>query len=1693
MEGELKEAEIPFVEAEAPQVGAPQDGAPQVGAPQDGAPQVEAPQDGAPQVGAPQEEEEEEAVELGDRVLLIGGRYTKTRGLIYYRDDDLIRIMPDGVSDRLIDLPISEEGIDPDLGLEEISIIKKRSVPTFVSLADLRVGQRVETFGPNGEQGPSYTVTRVDAENDIADMEDETGGVMDDFIQPFIGLRRDRGFAVIRTQDAAEAPKPVEDPAAVVVEEANVEVDFELLDEIEVPIFEEIKEIPSSLRSYPDVVQKIDMLQDLLKALDPRQQKNQNKIREARRLVESMILLRNDIIEYGNGGDIKGDKSVSLETLSELLDKTEFPLAKQVLGVSKNLYLDHSTEHIVKVRGKVGPIDKTDTNNNEVTINYLEDTVKQGIEYFDTQMAAAPPDTIGEKSNSLPKWHTAWQGFFNEYFKPFDPNTQGEPIQFRSDRDFFRSQIPQRVIRTNENGSSEGEDEKGTLTGLDMAVGDDTTLVGVEYISPQYKFGIERGLGPRFARYGERKLLKVVENADAAEVLNYVIFPLEFSRDLGVIRSGNLAIDIGQAMKTQTLMNEILENPISDIPSSGGIISVNAAGSSLGNVEITDWLKGQAIYGNGIGSLLPFLKSFGLSGVELTVEQKDVLDKKIEAYRSSIKKIIVDMRNKLTSEVPVVTNDSLLSPEQEDAFFKQIESEPLFITALLEFSSRYPSYAKNDVARFAAVYAKYADFLLSALGSSAQGVAIERTRAVRDQFLDALRASLSFRKKLEMAGEAPTPNRCPHVESLNSIRKVKDNDDRMKLLIKFMNQFRSEKRDHWIWCAACKQHLICEHEFLILQEFLHPREKEIIHKQILLHFSGGEFQGKYICRHCGQSISEIEFDTSLEYDDEGKPMMGRSVLVDEDAVEEEELNKALAVETEEVEKIDFKDESKNLMYRTINELANLVGVYPDKESYTKMVEQVTELVGNLKSRDEYAALVKQAAKKKQPGLLEYDIYLNRYLVSFCAAILLINVQTKRPDYIVRYTLQGCSNPTFIGYPLQADPANKAGIEYISCAVASRMQKDNPWNLTGFQSILNDKKRLIEVTKWVDEAIKKCINIVDIQQSIATKKQYLLETFGAEAAEGRPSDIIPDSFTPRQIIVSVKQEEGAEAPIVEAAASPSMRAQAWILEGHKQARVSGKYLPGNPFSEASCCYSPLTTPGSYWKEKAGLPVLEAKVPPQGFKGSLLNVHMNPRPIQNLLGKADASIMYRLFMRLCFMGPEERIGLPHEPGYNQTCAWCKFKFPEDPRLPPPMPVYAKDSGTQKKYDEEFKSTVADKEQKELAALQTQGVVITVETFEELLDASHKKFLVQPIAVKTIPLGMEMFTSLMVVTPEPFDEFKETMNQMIAEVSKLPPGADKAQMAIAYGALSEKAREFEEMIKKKLGYDKEIQRRVAEKDTKYFGFRYLIGLSPQSLGELLRSYFLLPLQRAITTIDLEATLVVQKSYQLSKETSEDIQHNLNNHVSHIKTIKKNMADSDYVRDKVVELVNRLSVVVPLFTKKLRANLLPAGSLGLDYIQRVIVGGIFSEFIDSNRVPTGSDATGPLRSIVDKATNLIAIFADCLSKLKTEGLNLSGEQITVMIAERNEKEKAKIIGDLDKMSKEAKTVEMLNKKLGLGKWAVGGTKAIYAYDPEQYEREKQEREAAGIFDGGNGQPIQPPTGDEEGVDVEQTKEDDA
>jgi hypothetical protein len=86
--------------------------------------------------------------------------------------------------------------------------------------------------------------------------------------------------------------------------------------------------------------------------------------------------------------------------------------------------------------------------------------------------------------------------------------------------------------------------------------------------------------------------------------------------------------------------------------------------------------------------------------------------------------------------------------------------------------------------------------------------------------------------------------------------------------------------------------------------------------------------------------------------------------------------------------------------------------------------------------------------------------------------------------------------------------------------------------------------------------------------------------------------------------------------------------------------------------------------------------------------------------------------------------------------------------------------------------------------------------------------------------------------------------------------------------------------------------------------------------------------------------------------------------------------------------------------------------------------------------------------------------------ARFKTEGSHLTPEQIRELIAERNEKEKANIIKKMNDMSRAGKDIEKIKIKLGIGEYAVGGTKAIYAYDQERYDIEREERAQAGIID---------------------------
>ena len=87
-------------------------------------------------------------------------------------------------------------------------------------------------------------------------------------------------------------------------------------------------------------------------------------------------------------------------------------------------------------------------------------------------------------------------------------------------------------------------------------------------------------------------------------------------------------------------------------------------------------------------------------------------------------------------------------------------------------------------------------------------------------------------------------------------------------------------------------------------------------------------------------------------------------------------------------------------------------------------------------------------------------------------------------------------------------------------------------------------------------------------------------------------------------------------------------------------------------------------------------------------------------------------------------------------------------------------------------------------------------------------------------------------------------------------------------------------------------------------------------------------------------------------------------------------------------------------------------------------------------------------------------------LNKYRLERLSFNDQEIKELIAIRNEKERVNVVAEFNKLTDEERAVELMNKRLGIGKWAVGGTKLIYAYDKDYYDLERQKREAAGLMD---------------------------
>jgi hypothetical protein len=1599
----------------------------------------------------------EEELELGDYIVILGGSLNKTKGKIYQFSADRFAIQPSGATDRLIRIPLVDGMPDPDLGIVEIKLLKKAAAPGFVHLVDLRAGQMVETFLESSEapeRGPIFKVVSVNEDTDSAVFEDEAGG-QTDIVFGFTGIPRDLGYEVIRTREATPVVREVEEGLVqaqprstleVAVDEEDVaeygevptaaedsaeKPTFMIGEEIELPAMEEIEEVGSAFRVYQDVFQRSEMLGQLIRNLPPNQQRNPVKLQEIRRSVELMMLMRNDVVHYGITGEPLGKaKATSMNTLADLITRPDVSLIRKVANVSKVLYLDHSAEHYLSIsKGRAGTDPSAGPIEEGLYVEYGAEIIGQAATLMkQAGMGAGEGEVIG-----MPKFFVDLEEYRKKIQAPYRMSPFSGPMP-KVDEEVFRLEIP----------SKDTEDANLNVLANYPGKLSKAPPVNNPPVVIQHPFGIARMLKPRITRFTTGEEYRIVETGENPSFNTVVVFPKSTLRDLGPIRSGILAQDISLGMTETRLMSDILASveDISDQPTSDGILLLGVGGGTVGNILVKDWLDTLDMNISGTGDTLVALRGYGSLSVEWNADQMAVIQKKVEQRLAALRIFLIKQReeNKTTLSNLKFDPMPLLSGENAARLLSRIDSEPILQKVVEEVKSYMGELADTDVYWFTYVVLAYPDLLLATLGQQPETLTKERLRNVREQYNRALALGYRIKQKLLTAGQIPVENTCPHIAEIEKVAKLGHkfaeeprDTTKMKGLLKVLNRFRGKVEDDWVWCNRCDQHLLCGHELLQIQEFLRPKEKDALHKELILKFSGGQFGGRFICRVCGQGLQDLDFDTNIEFDDAGRPMMGRSVMVDQEAIEEEEINALLSGPAAEEERgLQFDSDELTQAYKSVKKICSLVGISPDHVEYKKMVADLNNYTSGLASRAAYAAAAK--GKKAQ----DYDIWYSIRYVSAAAAIVLLNIQTHIPDYIVYYTTAECKDG-FFGYPLESED-KQAGISCVATVIAGINDNEFPWNLTTLQKQGNLQKRKEAILPFVKNQIDAFIKFPSIQNSLKKKRDYRIKLYGT--SEGIKRDSISGGFRPVPYIV--EKEDAAKEALVVAAASSEKQATAWIRLAHGIAKENAALNPDSPYSETTSCLHPLNTTSACWDS---LPKLEARVTGKTTRSGTVSTTFYTEKQKALEGKLDSKDYYRLFVKVCYQGDKK--GLPHELGLGLVCRNCDLAFEENPSLMRIDPTTEKEEGNSKKREEIDRKKTDEMELKAKAYLESQGIPINEETFNELLMVSRQKEAVSVDAPPYMPKKADIFD--WVIQYPPIDGWEALISRAQVALAEIESGGQLTRIQIATAAedLVRSISEKEDFVKGRLG-------------AQVYGYlQSIMARTPRECGEAVSTYLLVPFQRWVSGVDISQYSILD-SYEISEQTANDIL--LKGMGAHLQNLGSGEELVGIAKQKVKGLVADLSVACKQIFPYIRTLLTPGGKDMVQYIIRAYVIGALHKFIDPHQIPEtiSEDAEGT----VPNMKLLYKSLGQALTKYAVGSKIPSEEEIRIGLSQRAEKEKQVKMSKFEHMTREERRVELVLKGLGMGEWAIGGSKAIRQYDEDRYEAERAERAAAGITD---------------------------
>jgi hypothetical protein len=1254
--------------------------------------------DTAPKLDPPLPEEEQEVevedrdpLHIGNLVEILSAAYGYTVGRVVYRDADMVRIVSQEESDRAIEFPMMEDGSpDPALDVQSIEVIEEQASDYYVDFLGARPGETLEFFTVDGQEAaPSGEVVEV-----VKSAKKDNIRLKDGRTIRFGGVGPKMPIAVVRvrtTLDMPAAEADAEEGAAAAPKAAEVDL-LALLSGVLPTSTMDV--VPTAERIFPDSMQREDLFQDLLAGLSEKQKTNPRRIRAIEREVDMAVALKNKVAQRDAMGRVTGVAPNTITTISEAVAAATngLPAAIPIVEGARVLNIDADAPGTFKASDVAPRLLATVEYESETNAKLYED--------------GALPAGLGR----------AFSGYINDLLSRDQATMTGaRPTEWKTDQD---------VIRTADLGKA----VQGFTVGLPSPQDEEAPEVTIAYLSSDVTDRQLRVLTAdriKARRSGEQM---IIAPTDPSRVVGHVMLPTKAALSLRPpTRPGHLptALLYSDRLQDDNLptVAATLRDLYAPAEGAGPLSAWSITPDAAADADVAVWLNTVLRYavhpidsmGPRTPQLLALLDTLGLENRDLAPSVKEVIDVWVDAAQKQWRDLLVAERTRIKALIDDEPERTFQTVTGDDSPVWPALRDSATLKELLEdIGRRNPTIGGAPLVTTAALLTEAqgdATPLVWSTLATLDARAIDIDPVTATNALSASRAYILRRKALRDIGllslrAEPEINPCSHVGRLEAIRNVTDVLNRSRLLRDFVEEYQSGRKGDWVTCKECSQECVCYHELMELEALAQPARMDAIMRSLLVRFGGERFEGKVICRNCGQGIQDIDYDDHVEFDDDGRPISTRSVLTEDQLADPAEGMMKREADALAAARITFASPAQQYLYNILTQITERGG-FTLPEAAVRMIVTYTDIFVTARTPPEAAYEAKRRTAMTSaagristkggivalPQIPTFAAWIDDIRIMALLGLTVIALQTATPPIVVNSPNPGCKYSVG-GWPL--DPAApttesaEGAFHYLACTVAYIDRGEVPWSHTKWRGDANPASRTKRIKKGLDETMRlMLVGDSKTQFSFTPAIRTLLTQIQSNAAVTRERAIVsvrdqlPPGFRPEPFPDQVARPrlERDPVPPVEAAlaagepvgamvtgidAALRTQANAIISELHEAAQTfidDMKDAKPTATTDSICCPVPLMAAdrdAALLGAPENAQLLKARFLVRGGIPTATNAGTHFWPEQTIQiapeieQSVDQGVYFKLFLKYCYVGKQP--GAVHEFGAGNVCRQC-----------------------------------------------------------------------------------------------------------------------------------------------------------------------------------------------------------------------------------------------------------------------------------------------------------------------------------------------------------------------------------------------------------------------------------------------------